>query len=65
MIMMMMMMMMIIIIIIGVPKVVVKWLTLLLRIGEVPGSNLGQETGYPEGSRGFPQSLQANAGIVP
>jgi hypothetical protein len=53
----MMMVMMMIIIIIGVTKIVVKWLTLLLRTGEVPGSNLGQETGYPEGSRGFPQSL--------
>jgi hypothetical protein len=44
----------------------VKWLKLLLRIREVPGSNLGPKTGYPDWrfSR-FPQSLQANAGIVP
>jgi hypothetical protein len=27
---------------------VVEWLTLLLRIREVPGSNLGQETAYPD-----------------
>jgi hypothetical protein len=26
--------------------VVVEWLTLLLRIGNVPGSNLGPEAGY-------------------
>jgi hypothetical protein len=28
------------------PKVAAKWLTLLIR--EVPGSNLGPETGYPD-----------------
>jgi hypothetical protein len=27
------------------PNVVVEWLILLLRIREVPGSNLGPETG--------------------
>jgi hypothetical protein len=27
---------------------VVEWLTYLLPIREVPGSNLGPETGYPE-----------------
>jgi hypothetical protein len=32
------------------PNVVVKWLTLVLRIREVPGSNLGQQTGYPDWS---------------
>jgi hypothetical protein len=37
----------------------------LLRIREVSGSNLGPETGYPEVFRGFPQSFQANAEIVP
>jgi hypothetical protein len=47
------------------PNVVVEWLTLLLRILEVPGSYLGPETGYPDCVfRGFLQSLQANAGIV-
>jgi hypothetical protein len=47
------------------PEVVVECLTLMLRIWEVPGSDLGLETGYPdEGFRDFPQSLQAN-GIVP
>jgi hypothetical protein len=29
-------------------NVVVEWLTLLLRIREVPGSNLSPETAYPE-----------------
>jgi hypothetical protein len=28
------------------PNVIVKWLTLLLRIQEVPGSNLSPDTGY-------------------
>jgi hypothetical protein len=46
-------------------NVVVEWLALLLRIREVPGSNLGQDTSCPEFVRGFPQSLQPNAGIVP
>jgi hypothetical protein len=30
------------------PNVVVEWLVLLLCIREVPGSNLGPETGYPD-----------------
>jgi hypothetical protein len=30
------------------PNVMVEWLTLLFRIREVPGSNLGPETGYPD-----------------
>jgi hypothetical protein len=30
------------------PNVMVEWLALLLRIREVPGSNLGPETGYPD-----------------
>jgi hypothetical protein len=42
---------------------VVEWLALLLCIREVPGSNLGPETGYPDW--GFPQSFQANTEIVP
>jgi hypothetical protein len=41
---------------------VVECLTLLLRIWEVPGSNLGPETGYPDVFYGCPQSLQENAG---
>jgi hypothetical protein len=46
-------------------KVVVEWLTLLLRIREVPASNLDLETGYSDWVfRGFPQPLQANIGIV-
>jgi hypothetical protein len=32
------------------PNVPVEWLTFLLRIREVPGSNHSQETGYPEQS---------------
>jgi hypothetical protein len=37
---------------------------ILLRIREVPDSNLGLETGYPDwGFCGFPQLLQANASI--
>jgi hypothetical protein len=32
-------------------------LALWLPIREVPGSNLDPETGYPEVSRDFPQSL--------
>jgi hypothetical protein len=30
------------------PNVVVEWLTFLLHIKEVPGSNFGPETGYPD-----------------
>jgi hypothetical protein len=41
------------------------WLTVLLRILNVPGSNLGSETDYPEVYRGVPQCLQANAGTLP
>jgi hypothetical protein len=38
----------------------------LYSIREVPGTNIFyQETGYPDGFRPFPQSLQANSGIVP
>jgi hypothetical protein len=42
-------------------------LTLLLHIPEVLGSNLGPETSYPDVSvfMVFPQSLQADARIVP
>jgi hypothetical protein len=48
------------------PNVAVEWLTHLLRIRKVPGSNLGPETRYPiDGFRGFPQLLYENAGIVP
>jgi hypothetical protein len=40
--------------------------TLRTGILKVFGSNLCQDTGYPvAGFRGFPQSLQANVGIVP
>jgi hypothetical protein len=46
-------------------KVVVEWLTTLIRIREVSGSNLGRVVGYPEAFRGFHQSLHANATLVP
>jgi hypothetical protein len=36
----------------------------LLRIREVPGSNLGTETGYQHVCHGLQQSLQANARTV-
>jgi hypothetical protein len=45
------------------PKVVVEWLTLLLRIREAPVSILGPR--YPEVFHDFLQSLQANVGTVP
>jgi hypothetical protein len=49
-----------------IPNVVVEWLLLLLRIPEVPGSNIGFKTTYPEWKfHGFPQSIQANTGVVP
>jgi hypothetical protein len=47
------------------PNVVVEWLTLLLRIREVPDSNMGLKTGYPGRFLVFFQSFQGNAGIVP
>jgi hypothetical protein len=43
-----------------------EWLTLLLRIREVSGSNLGPKTDYLDWYfRGFPQSLQSDSGVVP
>jgi hypothetical protein len=47
------------------PNIVVEWLTLLLRIRDVSGSNLGPETDYSESFSAFPQSVQANAATVP
>lgn len=38
-----------------------EWVAILTHI---PDSNLSQEAGYPEGFHGFPQYLQAYAGIV-
>jgi hypothetical protein len=32
----------------ALPNIVVEWLALLVRIREVPGSNLGLQTGYPD-----------------
>jgi hypothetical protein len=47
-------------------NIVVEWLTLLLHIQEVQGSNLILETRYDDwGFCGFLQSLQATAGMVP
>jgi hypothetical protein len=43
---------------------VVEWLTLLLHIREVLGSNFCLDTGYPEFFITSP-SLQANVEIVP
>jgi hypothetical protein len=48
-----------------IKNVVVELLELLFSIREVSGSNLGPETGYSEVFRGFPQSIQANSGVVP
>jgi hypothetical protein len=42
------------------PNVVVEWLTLLLRIRKLPGSNLDSGEFF----RLIPQSLQTNVGIV-
>jgi len=42
---------------------VIEWLILLLRIREVPGSNLGPEAEFSEVFRGFSRSLRANCGI--
>jgi hypothetical protein len=47
------------------PNIVIAWLTLLLRIREVLGSNLDPETGYPDTFSWFSKSLPENAGIVP
>jgi hypothetical protein len=48
------------------PNVAVVWLTLLLCILEVLGSNVGPEIGYPDwGLSILSNSRQANAGIVP
>jgi hypothetical protein len=50
----------------NVTNIVVQWLTPLVSIWEIPGSNLGPETGYPDWDfRVFLQSLQMNVGIVP
>jgi hypothetical protein len=35
-----------------------SWSSVTLLITEDPSSNIGPDTGYPEGFRGFPQSLQ-------
>jgi hypothetical protein len=45
--------------------VVAECLTLLLHIRGVSGLDLGLETAYPDRISWFPQSLEANAGIVP
>jgi hypothetical protein len=51
---------------IGQPNVVVDLLTLLLRIREVPGLNLGPKPAIlTDFLRGFPQLIQAIARIVP
>jgi hypothetical protein len=40
--------MMMIVVKVAVPNVVVEWLTLLLRIREVPGSNICPKTDCPD-----------------
>jgi hypothetical protein len=48
------------------PKIIVEWLTFLLCIYEVQGSDLSQEANYPDqGSSWYSSVLQAKAGIVP
>jgi hypothetical protein len=47
------------------PKAAVEWLTLQRRVREAPGTNLGPETGCPEGFRDFHQSIHENARIEP
>jgi hypothetical protein len=43
-----------------------KYVVFLIRIREVPGSNLGPETGYSDwGFCGFSQSLLASSVMVP
>jgi hypothetical protein len=44
-------------------NIVVEWLTLLLRIWEVPGSNIGPVTGYHVRFSWF-SSVQENSGII-
>jgi hypothetical protein len=45
---------------------VIEWLTLLFVVGRSRVQVSSPATGYPDGGfNGFPQSLQANAGIVP
>jgi hypothetical protein len=39
-------------------------IALYARNREMLGSNLGQNTGYPEGFRGFPQSSHVKADLV-
>jgi hypothetical protein len=47
-------------------NIVAEWLALLLCIAEALGSNLGMEASYLDRFFcSFPQSLQANAVIVP
>jgi hypothetical protein len=46
-------------------NVVVDWLTLQLRIRDVPVSNINPGILYREAFRGSLQSLQKNAGLVP
>jgi hypothetical protein len=46
-------------------NIVVEWITLLLHNQEVAVSNISPKTSYPEVFCGSPQSLQANARLVP
>lgn len=46
-------------------SIVFDFLTILLLIREIRGSNLGPDTGCPDRFCDFLQSLQENIGIVP
>lgn len=47
------------------PNFVVALLTLLLRIWDVPGTNLAPDTGYLNRFCNSPQSFQVSGGSVP
>jgi hypothetical protein len=46
-----------------IPKVVGECLVLLLRLRDIPASNLSPETGYPEVPSSFRECVRANATI--
>jgi hypothetical protein len=46
-------------------NVAAKWLVILLRISDIPDSNLGQETGYPDCASWFSSIPPGKCRIVP
>jgi hypothetical protein len=46
-------------------NVIVEWLTLLLHVREVPGLNLGTQTGYLHRTSSWFSSVHRNVRIVP